>query len=180
MQRLPHRSSDKIAAAVVPLPPTTPVNPPPAQAAASSNPHSHQPPTRRPAGSFLGGFRTPAPRARANVRPRRHPKPFTIADPRRSRPPLAILTASAQISPIVLRFRLTCSAPRAHSTEPMAQVSSLVRSILGGHSLSEKCLPHKTLFRTQASAGLNVVIRSSMMELYAEFLGSPAPTKSCA
>ena len=61
-----HRSSDKIAAAVVPLPPTTPVNASPAQAAASSNPHSHQPPTRRPAGSFLGGFRTPVLRERAN------------------------------------------------------------------------------------------------------------------
>src|SRR6516162_4646980 len=63
---LDHRSSNKIAAAVVPLPPTTPVNASPAQAPASSNPHSHQPPTRRPAGSLLGGFRTPALRARAN------------------------------------------------------------------------------------------------------------------
>jgi hypothetical protein len=41
---LDHRSSDKITAAVVPLPPSTPVNASPAQAAASSNPHSHQPP----------------------------------------------------------------------------------------------------------------------------------------
>src|SRR6516162_5527344 len=74
-----HRSSDKIAAAVVPLPPTTPVNASPAQAAASSNPHSRQPPTRRPAGSFLGGFRTPALRARANSYDRagiRNPTPF--------------------------------------------------------------------------------------------------------
>src|SRR5262249_23539397 len=81
---LDHCSSNKIAAAVLPLLPTTPLNASPAQAAASSNPHSHQPPTRRPAGSFLGGFRTPALRARANVRPRRHPKPFTIADHRGS------------------------------------------------------------------------------------------------
>ena len=63
---LDHRSSEKIATPIVLLPPTTPVGPSPAQAAAPSNPHSRQPPTWRPAGSFLGGFRTPALRARAN------------------------------------------------------------------------------------------------------------------
>jgi hypothetical protein len=37
---LDHRSSDKIATAIVLLPPTTPVNASPAQAAAPSNPHT--------------------------------------------------------------------------------------------------------------------------------------------
>src|SRR5712691_1082864 len=55
-----HRPSDKIATAIVVLPPTTAVSASPTQAAAPPNPHSGQPPTRRPAGSFLGGFRTPA------------------------------------------------------------------------------------------------------------------------
>ena len=36
-------------------------------------------PTQRPAGSFLGGFRTPTLRARANSSTGRHPKPFTEA-----------------------------------------------------------------------------------------------------
>jgi hypothetical protein len=38
----------------------------PAETVAPSNPHRRQPPTRRPAGSFLGGFRTPAFTVRAN------------------------------------------------------------------------------------------------------------------
>ena len=53
------------------LPPTTPANASPTQAAAPSNPHRRQPSTRRPAGSFLGGFRTPNLAAHAN----RHDRP---------------------------------------------------------------------------------------------------------
>src|SRR6516162_11691178 len=48
------------------LPSTTPANASATQAAAPSNPHRRQPSTRRPAGSFLGGFRTPALGAHAN------------------------------------------------------------------------------------------------------------------
>ena len=44
--------------------PTTPASASLTQAAAPSNPHRRQPPTRPPAGSFLGGFRTPALSAR--------------------------------------------------------------------------------------------------------------------
>src|SRR6516164_8846893 len=92
-----HRSSDKIAAAVVPLPPTTPVNASPAQAAASSNPHSHQPPTRRPAGSFLGGFRTPALRERANSttgpasETLHHKQPLSLGGGNRSSCPTSVI-----------------------------------------------------------------------------------------
>jgi len=53
------------------LPPTTPANASPTQATAPSNPHRRQPSTRRPAGSFLGGFRTPNLAAHAN----RHDRP---------------------------------------------------------------------------------------------------------
>src|SRR5205823_7289295 len=41
-------------------PATTPPSPPLAEAAARSNPHRRQTARQRPAGSFLGGFRTPA------------------------------------------------------------------------------------------------------------------------
>jgi len=51
---------DKLATAIVGPPSTPPANAPPTQAAALSNPHRRQTPTQRPAGSFLGGFRTPA------------------------------------------------------------------------------------------------------------------------
>ena len=60
------RRSDKLATAIVDPPPTTPASASPTQAAAPSNPHRRQQPARRPAGSFLGGFRTPALRARAD------------------------------------------------------------------------------------------------------------------
>ena len=75
---LDHLSSVKIATAIVLLSPTTPVGASPAQPGAPSNPHSRRPPTRRPAGSFLGGFRTPALRAPANSYDRagiRNPSP---------------------------------------------------------------------------------------------------------
>jgi hypothetical protein len=39
-----------------------------------------RPPTRPPAGSFLGGFRTPAAAPGGSVTTGRHPKPFTEAD----------------------------------------------------------------------------------------------------
>src|SRR4051812_7619795 len=39
---------------------TTPPSPAPAETAARSNPHRRQTAHQRPAGSFLGGFRTPA------------------------------------------------------------------------------------------------------------------------
>src|SRR3954464_12523422 len=39
---------------------TTPPSPAPAETAAQSNPHRRQTAHQRPAGSFLGGFRTPA------------------------------------------------------------------------------------------------------------------------
>ena len=60
-----------------PLPPTTPANASPSQAAGPSNPHRRQPSTRRPAGCFLGGFRTPASERTRIVTTGRHPKPFT-------------------------------------------------------------------------------------------------------
>ena len=40
---------------------TTPPSPALAEVAARSNPHRRQTARQRPAGSFLGGFRTPAP-----------------------------------------------------------------------------------------------------------------------
>ena len=54
--------------------------PSPGQPAAASNPH-RQPSSRRcPAGSFFGGFPTPASLPGSTLTPGRHPKPFTIAD----------------------------------------------------------------------------------------------------
>jgi hypothetical protein len=50
-----------------------------------SNPHRRQPPIRRPGGSFLGGFRTPAFSARPTRYDGPHPKPSTKPDPRRHR-----------------------------------------------------------------------------------------------
>ena len=53
--------------------------PSPANAAARPNPHRRPTARRCPAGSFFGGFRTPAlgPRARL-LAPGRHPKPFPL------------------------------------------------------------------------------------------------------
>ena len=54
------RRGDKLATAIVDPPPTTPASASPAKAAAPSNPHRRPTAHRLPAGSFLGGFRTPA------------------------------------------------------------------------------------------------------------------------
>ena len=103
--RLHHHPSDKIATAIVVLPPTTAVSPSPTQAAAPPIPHSDQPPTRPPAGSFLGGFRTPAPRARADSYDRPasetlHPcGPPGTHDPRRARRSGSCLARAKTLGP---------------------------------------------------------------------------------
>jgi hypothetical protein len=53
------RHGDKLPAAIVD-PPPTPASAAPTQAAAPSNPHRRQTAHPALAGSFLGGFRTPA------------------------------------------------------------------------------------------------------------------------
>ena len=58
------RRGDKLPTAIVDPPPITPASASPTQAAAPSNPHRRQPVRPAPAGSFLGGFRTPALSAR--------------------------------------------------------------------------------------------------------------------
>src|SRR3974390_1811913 len=50
----------------------------PAKAAAPPNPHRRPTAHRFPAGSFFGGFRTPALLAGRSLARGRHPKPFTI------------------------------------------------------------------------------------------------------
>src|SRR6516164_8586475 len=52
----------------------------PGQPAAASNPHRQPSSHRCPAGSFFGGFPTPASLPGSTLTPGRHPKPFTIAD----------------------------------------------------------------------------------------------------
>src|SRR5205814_4908621 len=54
------RRDDDPGAAIVDPTPTTPASASPTQTAAPSNPHRGQSLTRPPAGSFPGGFRTPA------------------------------------------------------------------------------------------------------------------------
>jgi len=48
----------------------------PANAAAAPNPHRRSGIHWFPAGSFFGGFRTPAPLPQPALAPARHPKPF--------------------------------------------------------------------------------------------------------
>ena len=73
-----------------------------------------RPPTRPPAGSFLGGFRTPAAAPGRSVTTGRHPKPYTTADPQPSpwewvfMPPKETLPAIVErrcwrVSPIAAR-----------------------------------------------------------------------------
>jgi hypothetical protein len=53
--------------------------PPLATPAAALNPHKRSSAHRSPAGSFFGGFRTPAPIPGRSLAPGRHPKPFPTA-----------------------------------------------------------------------------------------------------
>ena len=57
----------------------------PGNAAATPNPHRRPSPRRFPAGSFFGGFWTPAPLLVRLLAPGRHPKPFPTADIRSAR-----------------------------------------------------------------------------------------------
>jgi hypothetical protein len=57
--------------------------PSPGKLAAAPNPIDGQVLTRFPAGSFFGGFRTPAPLPQPPLAPGRHPKPLTIPDARK-------------------------------------------------------------------------------------------------
>ena len=59
--------------------PAIPTKSPPGKLAAAPNPHRRPTPHRFPAGSFFGGFRTPAILPGPPPAPGRHPKPFPKA-----------------------------------------------------------------------------------------------------
>jgi Putative transposase/Transposase zinc-binding domain len=60
----------------------SPISAKPSSANAAARPNPHRRPTARrsPAGSFFGGFRTPAPIPRPLLAPGRHPKPYPKED----------------------------------------------------------------------------------------------------
>src|SRR5216684_7175428 len=78
---LDRRGNDQIATAIVGPTPTTPTSAAPTQAATQPNPHRRQTDHPAPAGSFLGGFRTPAAAPVDSSRPAgiRNPTPRTPA-----------------------------------------------------------------------------------------------------
>ena len=76
-----HGSSGQSAVKTGFAPSAIPIKPSPGKLAAAPNPHSRPSLHRFSAGSFFGGFRTPALLPGIPLAPGRHPKPFPIPDP---------------------------------------------------------------------------------------------------
>jgi hypothetical protein len=101
-----------------PLPYTQSTAPTPlahTHAGPSQRPNPHSPFAKiartSPAGSFLGGFRTPAHHCASFVR-RRRPEPFTIADVREVRSPVRALIKVLVDVPYALRGQMTAVTRR--------------------------------------------------------------------
>src|SRR5580698_2697220 len=75
-----HGSSGQSAVKTGFAPSAIPIKPSPGKLAAAPNPHRRPSLHRFSAGSFFGGFRTPALLPGIPLAPGRHPKPFPIPD----------------------------------------------------------------------------------------------------
>lgn len=78
-QAVAHVSSGQSAVKTGFAPSAIPIKPSPGKLAAAPNPHRRPSLHRFSAGSFFGGFRTPALLPGVPLAPGRHPKPFPIA-----------------------------------------------------------------------------------------------------